>query len=84
MGESGAMVGVNITLPLVQSAAFDVFLEELATSLAQRGEIFEAESHGRVTQGEVEGGARRFLAAGRADPPGVVSGRLDVGGDEGA
>ncbi len=45
---------VSINLPLSQSVAFDVFVAELVTALAQRGLTFEAMAHGRVTEGEHE------------------------------
>jgi len=56
MGETGATVSVSIHLPLARSAAFDAFVEELATALAQRGMTFEAGTNGRVTEGAVEVG----------------------------
>jgi len=56
MENTRTTVCVSIDIALAPMEAFDAFIEELATALAQGGMGFEAGPSGRVTEGEIEVG----------------------------
>ena len=56
MENSKTRVSVSMDIALVPTRAFEVFVEELTTSLRQAGMGLEAGPNGRVVQGELEVG----------------------------
>jgi SAM-dependent methyltransferase len=56
MDETRTTVGVSIDLALAPAEAFAIFIDDLATALAEGGMGFEAGPNGRVTMGEFEVG----------------------------